>query len=98
LGVGRLGEMRLEARGAYLLDHIAPARAALHCQSHPVAVGPRSDLDAQPTTEPLAVRLPDPALPQLARVELERLECDLPTMQIEPHTIATTDLLGRVST
>jgi transposase len=40
------------------------------------------DVVAKPTPEPIAVGLPDPAPPLLARLDLERIERDLPPMQL----------------
>jgi hypothetical protein len=45
LRVGRLGHMRLEPGGGYLLDHIPPTRATFHRQRH-LAVGSTSDVVA----------------------------------------------------
>src|SRR5688572_15273471 len=84
LRVGRLGQMRLELGRLDLLHHIAPTSAALHRHRHRPPLGPARHVVAQPAPEPLPIRLPDPAPPLLARVDLERIERDLPSMQIQP--------------
>src|SRR5438445_6100565 len=77
--------MGLEARGCDLLDHIAPARTALHRHRHWLGVCPRSELLGQPAPEPDPVGLPDPATPHLARFYLQPVEGDLAAMQTEPN-------------
>ena len=61
-------------------------RSANRCSPPPPPghPGPPGQIAAQPTPEPPPIRLPDPAPPLLARVDLERIERDLPSMQIQP--------------
>jgi hypothetical protein len=83
LRVRRLRHMRLEPGSRDLLHHIPPTRAALHRQRH-LAVGSTSDLPAEPPTKPTPVWLPDPAPPLLARLDLDPVEGDLSSVQIQP--------------
>ncbi len=93
--IGRLGQMRLEPRRLDLLDHIPPARAALHRQHHRPTVRPASHVLAKPTTEPLPVGLPDPAPPLLARLHLHSIESDLLRVCcIEPGRLGQARLAG----
>jgi hypothetical protein len=79
----------VEPRRRDLFDHIPPAGAALHRKRGRPAVGATRDVVAQPTSEPVAVLLPHPAAPLLARLELHHIERDLASMQIQssylPH-------------
>src|SRR5438128_5213527 len=84
LRVGRLGQMRLEARRRDLFGDIPPTSAALHRQRHPAALRARCHLVAKPTTEPLPIRLPNPAPPLQPRLDLDNIERDLPPVQIQP--------------
>jgi hypothetical protein len=67
-----------------LLDHVPPAGAALDRQLHWTAVRSRSEVLAQPTTEPGPVRRRDPTTPVLSGLAHNRVEGDLGAMQIEP--------------
>jgi hypothetical protein len=73
--------MRLEARGLDLLHDIPPTGATLHRQRHRTTIGSTTHVVAQPATEPCPIGLPDTAPPLLART-VERIERDLPPMQI----------------
>ena len=66
LGVRRFGQMRLVAGSGDLLDHVAPAGAALHGQRHRLAVRLDGNVVAKPAPEPFPVWLPDPAPPNLS--------------------------------
>jgi hypothetical protein len=46
LGVGRLGDVRLEPGRFDLLDHVAPTRATLHRHRDRMTVGPPRDVVA----------------------------------------------------
>jgi len=74
----------LEPRRGDLLDDIAPTGATLDGDRDDPVGCPRRELVEQPTSEPLTIRLPDPASPHLAAVHLQRVEGDLTSMQIEP--------------
>jgi hypothetical protein len=85
LGVGRLGQMRLEARRRYLFDHVTPAGTPLHRQRHRLTVHPASDVAIQPSPEPFPIRPPHPTLPHLAGLDVQPIEGDLLSMQIQPE-------------
>ena len=84
LRVGRFGQMRLEPRRGDLFGDIPPTSAALHRQRHPAALRRGSHLVTEPTPEPIAIRLPDPAPPLQPRLDLDDIERDLPSVQIQP--------------
>jgi hypothetical protein len=96
--VGGLRQVRLEPGRLDLLDHITPPGAALHRHRHRAALCPAGQVAAQPPPEPLPIGLPHPAPPLHTRVDLERIEGDLPPMQIQPTSIAIRDLLDRPRT
>ena len=84
LRIGRLGHVRLEPGRRDLLDHVAPTRAPLHRQRHRLPVGPSGHVVTQPTPDTVAVGLPHPTPPHLARRRVHRVEGDLLPMQIQP--------------
>ena len=93
LRLGRFGQMRDKPRGGDLFDHVTPARAPFHRDVDAVATRSRGELVAQPTTEPLPVRRPDSSSPRVAGVEHQRVESDLPSVQIQPTYHRHQDLL-----
>ena len=84
LRVGRLRQVRLEPSGDHLLDDVTPTGATLHRHRHRRHRGAFGDVVAQPPSEPLPVGLPHPPGPHLTGLHLQRVERDLPSMQIQP--------------
>jgi hypothetical protein len=84
LGVRRFRDVGFEPGRLDLLDHVPPTGAALDGDRDLAVAGAGTDLVLEPSAKSVTIRLPKPAPPDLARLDLEGVEGDLAAMQIEP--------------